>query len=259
MDTTSQNTPSFELLINSFAFDCWSVDTKMRYTYQNDKSIENWGNVTGKTVDELNIDKPTKTIWKQQLNKVFAGEIITTEYAIEKQAKHFNSIITPLQQNGSIIGALGATMDITPYKENEEKLTQRKKELERLNTALHVLLEKRENDKVELEQNLVKNIQTELLPLTARLKKMNADKNSIGIINTIETKLRQIQQASSDNLSTILTHTELLVANLIREGKASKSIADILHISKSTVDSHRDSIRYKLGLKNTNKNLKEVL
>jgi DNA-binding CsgD family transcriptional regulator len=259
MNTTTQNKLSFELLINSFAFDCWSVDTEMRYIYQNDKSIENWGSVTGKTIDELDIDKQTKTIWKQQLKKVFAGEIITTEYAVEEQAKHFNSIITPLQQNGTIIGALGATMDITPYKENEEKLTHRKKELERLNTALHVLLEKREKDKAELEQNLVKNIQTELLPLTARLKKMNADKNCIDIINTIETKLRQIQLVSSDNLSTILSHTELQVAYLIREGKASKTIADILNISKSTVDSHRDSIRHKLGLKNTSKNLKEIL
>jgi len=231
----------------------------MRYTYQNDKSIENWGNVTGKTIDELDIDEKTKNIWKQQLKKVFTGEIITTEYSLEEHIKYFNSIITPLKQNGIIIGAIGATMDITPYKENEEKLTQRKKELERLNTALHVLLEKRENDKTVLKQNLVKNIQTELLPLTARLKKLNADENSIGIINIIETKLRQIQLATSDNLSAILSHTELQVVNLIREGKASKTIADILNISKSTVDSHRDRIRYKLGLKNTNKSLKEVL
>ena len=139
------------------------------------------------------------------------------------------------------------------------KLTQQKEELERLNTALHVLLEKRENDKAELEHSLMKNIQTELLPLTKRLKKMNTGKNSIDIINAIETKLRQIQPVSSDHLHTILSHTELLVANLIREGKASKTIADILNISKSTVDSHRDSIRYKTGLKNTGKNLKDIL
>jgi DNA-binding CsgD family transcriptional regulator len=259
METTFKNLLPFELLVHNFTFDCWAVNAKMSYIYQNDKSIENWGNVIGKTIDELDIDNQTKAIWKQQLKKVFTGKIITTEYPVEEQAKHFKSIISPLQKNGVILGAIGATMDITSYKENKKKLTQRKKELERLNTALNVLLEKRENDKSELEQNLVKTIQTELLPLTTRLKKVSTNKNSINIINTIETKLRQLQLVSSDNLSTILSQTELQVANLIREGKQSKEIAEILNISKSTVDTHRDSIRHKLGLKNTNKRLKEIL
>lgn len=39
MDTTTQNILSFELLINSFVFDCWSADTEMRYIYQTIKEM----------------------------------------------------------------------------------------------------------------------------------------------------------------------------------------------------------------------------
>lgn len=258
MNLSGKNTFSFELLINNFTFDCWAVNKEMVYIYQNDKSIENWGNVIGKSIDELDICNNTKSIWRKQLEQVFNGEIISTEYAVEKQKKHFKSIIAPIKEN-ICIGAIGATMDVTSYKDNEKQLIKKKKELKRFNTALHVILEKREKDKSDLENNLVKTVQLELLPLIERLKKNNTCSNSIDIIEVLETKLRQLQLISSDNLNEILSHTELQVANLIREGKPSKIIADILNISKSTVDTHRDSIRRKLGLKNTNKSLKEIL
>ncbi len=255
MTSISNNIP-FEILIDSFAFDCWAVNRDMVYIYQNSKSIENWGNVTGKSVNDFDICSQTKTIWKKQLKKVFKGEKFTTDYAVEPQQKYFHSIITPLIKNKTCIGALGATIDITEFKNNEYRLA--KKKLEQLNTALHVLLDKREKDKTDHEQNLVKKIQVELLPLVNRLKKSCANKNK-PILETIETKLRQMQLAYSDNLSTILSHTELQIVSFIREGKLSKEIADILSISKSTVDTHRDNIRRKLGLKNTNQNLKDIL
>jgi len=51
----------------------------------------------------------------------------------------------------------------------------------------------------------------------------------------------------------------LKVAQLIRDGKANKEIAQLLHLSKSTILTHRHHIRVKLGIKNKKVNLRSVL
>lgn len=248
----------FESLIDSFSFDCWAVNLEMIYIYQNSKSIENWGNVLGKSVKELAICHEAKSIWKKQLKKVFCGKKITNDYGVETTQKYYHSTITPLIKNDKCIGALGATIDITELRNNELILAKRKKKLEQLNTALHVILDKRDKDKAENEKKLVSKIQVELLPLVERLKK-TCNGNNKEIITSLENKLRQFQLVSPDNLKEILSYTEIQVVSFIREGKSSKEIAAILNISKSTVDTHRDNIRRKLGLKNTHQNLKDIL
>lgn len=249
---------SFQALVESLNFDCWAVNLDMVYIYQNNKSFQNWGNVLGKSLNELDINDETKSIWISQLKGVFKGKTFVNDYSVEETEKYYHSTITPLKEDGVCKGALGATIDITIIRDNGVRLAKKKQELERLNTALHVLLDKREKDKADHEHNLVKKIQVELLPLVDRLKN-TCNGNNKELIESIENKLRQIQLISSDNLAGVLSHTELQIANFIREGKQSKEIAAILNIAKSTVDTHRDNIRRKLGLKNTTQNLKDIL
>jgi len=56
-----------------------------------------------------------------------------------------------------------------------------------------------------------------------------------------------------------LTPRQVQVANLIKAGKTSKEIAELLCISKAAVDFHRDKIRKKLGLTNKRVNLRSYL
>ena len=56
-----------------------------------------------------------------------------------------------------------------------------------------------------------------------------------------------------------LTFSEIEVANFIREGKTSKEIAELLKISKDTVDTHRQNIRKKLGMNGKKQNLQSYL
>jgi len=56
-----------------------------------------------------------------------------------------------------------------------------------------------------------------------------------------------------------LTHKEVMIANLLKDGKSSKEIADLLNITVVGVDFHRKNIRSKLGIRNTKANLRSYL
>lgn len=56
-----------------------------------------------------------------------------------------------------------------------------------------------------------------------------------------------------------LTPAEIQVATLIMYGKSTKNIAEFLSLSRGTIESHRKSIRKKIGLKNKKTNLRTHL
>jgi DNA-binding CsgD family transcriptional regulator len=81
-------------------------------------------------------------------------------------------------------------------------------------------------------------------------------------INIIETHLDDIISPFLCNLTSKypnLTPREIQITNLIKEGRTTKEIADILKSSSGAIDFHRNNIRNKLGLKNKNANLRSYL
>jgi len=160
-------------------------------------------------------------------------------------------------------------LDITERKRSEQTLLKREaelgaktRELEEVNTALKVLLKRREEDRKETEETISSNIRDLVLPHLSKLKKHMPGAREKSQINTIESILKGIispflQKLSSRMLN--LTPKEIQVANLIRDGKTTKEIAEHLDVSKSAIDTHRHHIRKKLGLKNKRVNLTTYL
>lgn len=65
-----------------------------------------------------------------------------------------------------------------------------------------------------------------------------------------EDYVRHLQQRGQQDSWDLLTAREREVLQLLAEGKTNKEVAGVLHIGVSTVDTHRNKIMQKLGLRN---------
>jgi PAS domain S-box-containing protein len=159
---------------------------------------------------------------------------------------------------GNLLGAIESIRDITDYKQAEDTIRKREKELELkndeledLNAALRVLLKQRENDKKELTDQILSNIKVLVLPQIEKLKVKLKGRKAISNINLLEANLNEIVSPFVQKLSAKyinLTNREIQIANLIKEEKTTKEIMEILGISEGSVNIHRYSIRKKLNL-----------
>ncbi len=163
----------------------------------------------------------------------------------------------------------GVIYDTTERRRREELLKRREEELSEtnlrlveMNTALRVLLEKREEDKELLERNVSENVGRLVGPLMEKLRATGLSPRQDAYVEVLEKELSQVvsgfgRTAASSRFK--LTPTELQVAALVKEGRTTKDIARMLNLSKSTIDTHRNNIRKKLDIRNQGVNLRSYL
>jgi DNA-binding CsgD family transcriptional regulator len=151
--------------------------------------------------------------------------------------------------------------EITAQKELQRELTRSERALRRQatitderNAALRVLLEQREQDRTELEERVVGNVEQLIEPTLDRLSKLLRHRPERLELEALRVNLREIVGPFSQRLRDVkgdaapLTRRETEVANLVRLGKTSDEIAEALHITRSSVAFHRTNIRRKLGI-----------
>lgn len=208
--------------------------------------------------------------------------IFLTAYADEEMIQRakpigpFGYVLKPIQEQQIL-----AAIEIALHKKNMEQrlqeahdlLEQRVEErtlelrlksesLEEMNTALKVLLKKREEDKNELEEKVIYNIKEMVQPFLEKLGRTHLDKRQQTFLEILESNLDDIVSPFAKKLSTRylnLTPSEIQIADLVKHGKTTKEIAELLSLSTRTIESHRDSIRKKLGIKNQKANLRTHL
>lgn len=159
--------------------------------------------------------------------------------------------------------------NITPIMEIQEALQEKEEELQRqadkleeTNVALRVLLEQRNNDKQHVEETVYSNINRLALPYLEKLLQSKIGERQKTLVEIVDTNLREIASpflSQLTSLNSFLTPQEIEVANMVRSGKTSKEIADIMFLSVSGVDFHRKRLRKKLGLTNSKRNLQSYL
>ena len=146
--------------------------------------------------------------------------------------------------------------------ERQRELETKSKYLEETNTALSVLLKKRDEDKKELEEKVLLNIKEKIEPYLLKLKKTDLNESQKVYLNALGSHLENIVSPFLHTLFSMnlyFTPAEIKVAEQIKEGKTNKEIALCLNLSPQTIGVRRKKLRKKLGITNKKINLRTYL
>jgi DNA-binding CsgD family transcriptional regulator len=147
-------------------------------------------------------------------------------------------------------------------KKSQEELIEQKQSLEETNIAMKVLLKQREEDKLDLEKKVLSNVKDLVLPYVDKLKNPRLKARDRTLVDIIDAHLHDIISPLLQRFThakILLTPQEMQVASLVKDGKTSKEIADILIVSEATVNFHRKNLRNKFGITNKQTNLRAYL
>jgi len=187
----------------------------------------------------------------------------------EKIFFHCTANVALRDKEGKPTAVLEISRDTTEHKQAELALIERGKELknkthelEEVNAALRVLLKHRDEDQQDFEQKIVANVKKLVLPYVEKLNNSRLNGRQMVYLNIIKSNLEDIitpflHQLSSKYFN--LTPREIQIAGLVKDGKTTKEIAELLNSSTGTIDFHRNNLRKKLGLRNTKTNLRAFL
>ena len=140
----------------------------------------------------------------------------------------------------------------------DEELQHQESKVQNTSTALRVLLSAIEEEKKELAERVQFKAEKFIFPkITELATEENPDKKEVlleSIVSTFQELTKPFVPGGLE-LRKNLSPTEIQIVNLIKQGKATKEIADFCNISVSTIASHRKMIRKKLNITNTKVNL----
>jgi DNA-binding CsgD family transcriptional regulator len=147
-------------------------------------------------------------------------------------------------------------------KESQDTLMEQKQSLEENNIAMKVLLKQREQDRLDLETKVLNNVKDLVLPYVEKLKNARLKAKDRTLVEIVDRHLQDIISPLLQrfaNASIILTPQEMQVATLVKDGRTSQEIADILNVAETTINFHRKNLRIKFGLRNKRTNLRSYL
>ena len=144
------------------------------------------------------------------------------------------------------------------YRYEKKKLQDVNRQLIETNKALSTLTKNIERTRKGTEAAIEQKIRASILPIIDKLQHSRnlslSDQRDLELLNNLLNDLTSTLDAKHQ-LHTLLTPTELRIAQLIRNRLTTEEIANHMHVSPETVKSHRKNIRKKLGLSDSNHNL----
>lgn len=159
--------------------------------------------------------------------------------------------------------------DITDQRKAQEQLQKNKialkkqqATLEESNIALKILMAEVDQQRRLFEEKISTNIIGLVEPCLEKLKDTELDFQQIKYVELIESNLKNILSPFvrvSASMKFKFTPAETQIAKLIRQGRSSKQIADLLNLSQRTIDKHRSNLRKKMGATNQKISLRTLL
>jgi len=252
------------------------LDEAGNLTYANNRACEMLGyeknEIEGSHAAEF-LDSGNRMIFEEKMKEQQGGDMTTYELQwIRRDRRRITTLISSrpvVDSSGKLLESFAVITDISELKKTEAMLRTREQELllektnlEEVNTALKVLLQKREETIEEVKSRLNLNLKKLVIPYVEKINVEGMDEQQAMILKIVTDNLNEITSEFSKNLGTRyadLSNMEIQIAQLIREGKSTKEIAVVFNISERTVEFHRANIRKKLGMKGSSVNLQTYL
>ena len=157
-------------------------------------------------------------------------------------------------QIGTIATRISAELELEDI---NKQLNLERKALQESNTALKMVLKRIEEEKHEINRNIKMNIDKIIMPILYALA-LETPKAQSKYIEMLKTSLEEITSPFIRHLSDSyrsLTPTEIAICNMIQNGFRTKEIAQTRGVSIATLNRHRENIRRKLNITNSDVNL----
>jgi DNA-binding CsgD family transcriptional regulator len=175
------------------------------------------------------------------------------------------SVFPVFDDRGEVFGVIEYVRDISDSSAEKEAIEKLKRRiqfqahsLEEKEAVVDYLLRRTGEAESRLAGDVAANVELLIGPLLAGIREGCSDPLMSRDLELLEARLSDIASpflrtvnAAGDGLS----RRELEVAALVREGRASKEIAEGLHVSEKAVDFHRMNLRRKLGILGTGTSL----
>jgi len=258
-----------------------TIDLEGVVTYVNQQGLKlsgySFDEAVGNNISEI-IPKDILETMKELMSERIQGNSDPFFYEAKFITK--TGKIIPVEVSSNLIfkqgkphGVLVTARNITErkiYEQNEKKnkelletlVKKRTIALEEVNTALTVMIEKRERDIHEIGEKTICNYELLILPFLNKLQNCTLDKKQETLLEILDVNLKDILSPFAKKLSgsmVKLTPSEIKIASLVKQGFSNKEIAQTLTKSIRTITNHRDNIRKKLNLKNKKINLQSYL
>ena len=275
----------YRLLVESTPDWVWICDEEGRQTFSNNSVKRILGyevqEVLGASAFNLMHPEDRKPIQKwfqsaKNQKRGWKGSVIRWQHK-DKSIRFLETIAEPIvDAKGNLTGFTGIDRDVTVRKQSEKTLQKahdelkertidleiKRKGLEELNTAMRVLLKKRDADKTNIEKYVLANVKQLIEPYFEKIKKTKLNAQQGALLRIVESNLNEIISPFMEEVSLKhfnLTSTEIQIAKQIRYGDTTKKIAQFMNVSPRTVETHRKNIRRKIGLEGKKANLRTYL
>jgi DNA-binding CsgD family transcriptional regulator len=209
------------------------------------------------------------TPWQQSAPIHFYGEQVGEVVVcyLEEMAPSFEGPF--LQEERALIDAIADRVGDLAMRLNAEQelqetnrqLTVERQALKETNTALKTLMARIEEEKRDIHRDIRDNVEKVLMPILHELS-MTVPKHQRKYVDLLRDNLEEITSPFVSQLSDkfhSLTPTEIQISSMIRSGLRTKEIAELRGVAMATINRHRERIRRKLGIINSDVNLATFL
>ena len=170
-----------------------------------------------------------------------------------------NSVYPIFDNDRNVIQLAIYAKDVTKEVQSKKEIEEGRRELESktellqdANMALKIMLQKSTENREEIEAEVMATLKKMVVPLVQKIKKAEINPSVREHINRLEENLKYLSSPFSRNLSfeyITLSPKEIQVANLIRDGRVTKEIAEELGVKPGSVEFYRNNIREKIGIR----------